>query len=302
MSVKEQIIKTAKRTSLVIDKNSPKILTGIGIASGLAATGFAVYSTLKVDEILEIHQNKMIHIQKEVKHLEADDNIVDEKSIQRNKTLVYVETGAMLARLYLPTILLSSVSVVSILCAHNILDKRYTAAAAAFATVSEQFNEYRERVKKEFGEEKERDIYHGIKTEQVKDEKGKKKEERSYDKTVNNGISRYFDEFSPYWDHTNYDLNASQIRAVLHQANDRLYADGHLFLNDVYRMLGISDTKEGAVLGWILDADHENTFVDFGVYGPNSDTIIDPATNEVWDGHNGILLDFNVTGIIYDKI
>lgn len=302
MTVTEQIMKQGHRAALVLSKHSPKILVGVSIASGVAATGFAIWSTLHIDDILQTHQDKMASIAKEVQHLENDDAEVERKSVGRNKALVYVETGAALTKLYAPTIIFTGISIACVLSAHNILDKRYTAAAAAFATVSQQFEEYRGRVRAEVGEDKERDIYHGIKTEKVKGDDGKKHEERSYDNSLNNGISRYFDEFSPYWDKYNKDQNVAQIRAVLHHANDRLYADGHLFLNDVYRMLGIPDSKEGAVLGWILDADHENTYVDFGVYGPNSDDPWDEVRKEYWDGSTGILLDFNVDGIIYDKI
>ena len=105
-----------------------------------------------------------------------------------------------------------------------------------------------------------------------------------------------------YWDKTNPDQNIAHLRSVLHQANDQLYANGHLFLNDVYRMLGIDDSKEGAILGWIVDDEHQNTYVDFGVFGVNSDDPWDYSNAEPWDGKLGILLTFNVDGIIYDKI
>lgn len=305
MSMKETLVRFGNKALLQLDKHSPQILVGVGVVAGVAATGFAVYSTLKVDTVMEHHQNKMVDISKKAKQAESDDEIVyDEKAQKHDKTMVYVETGAELARLYTPTILLTGVSVACVLSAHHILDGRYTAAAAAFTAVSKEFSDYRGRVRKQFGEEKERDIYQGIVEEEIVDENGETKTVRTYDESTvgKDGLSRYFDEYSIYWDKTNPDQNIAHIRSVLHQANDQLYATGHLFLNDVYRMLGIADSKEGAVLGWIVDAEHPNTYVDFGVYGVNSDDPWDFTNKEPWDGRMGILLTFNVDGIIYDKI
>ena len=306
MSVKETIIRFGHKALMQIDKHSPQILVGVGVAAGVAATGMAVYSTLKVDKVMEHHQDKMVDISKKAEQAGNDDELVyDEKAQKHDKTMVYVETGAELTRLYLPTIALTGVSIACVLSAHHILDGRYMAAASAFTAVSKEFSDYRGRVRKQFGEDKERDIYQGVVEEEVTDEKtGETTTVRKYDKDVvdRSGLSRYFDEYSIYWDKYNPDQNIAHIRSVLHQANDQLYANGHLFLNDVYQMLGIPDTKEGAILGWIVDEDHQNPYVDFGVYGVNSDDPWDFNNEEPWDGKMGILLTFNVDGIIYDKI
>ena len=306
MSVKETIVRFGHKALMQIDKHSPQILVGVGVAAGVAATGMAVYSTLKVDKVMEHHQDKMVDISKKAEQANNDDELVyDKKAQKHDKTMVYVETGAELTRLYLPTIALTGVSIACVLSAHHILDGRYMAAASAFTAVSKEFSDYRGRVRKQFGEDKERDIYQGVVEEEVTDEKtGETTTVRKYDKdTVDrSGLSRYFDEFSIYWDKYNPDQNIAHIRSVLHQANDQLYANGHLFLNDVYQMLGIPDTKEGAILGWIVDEDHQNPYVDFGVYGVNSDDPWDFSNEEPWDGKMGILLTFNVDGIIYDKI
>ena len=306
MNVKETIVRFGHKALMQIDKHSPQILVGVGVAAGVAATGMAVYSTLKVDKVMEHHQDKMVDISKKAEQAGNDDELVyDEKAQKHDKTMVYVETGAELTRLYLPTIALTGVSIACVLSAHHILDGRYMAAASAFTAVSKEFSDYRGRVRKQFGEDKERDIYQGVVEEEVTDEKtGETTTVRKYDKDVvdRSGLSRYFDEYSIYWDKYNPDQNIAHIRSVLHQANDQLYANGHLFLNDVYQMLGIPDTKEGAILGWIVDEDHQNPYVDFGVYGVNSDDPWDFNNEEPWDGKMGILLTFNVDGIIYDKI
>ena len=172
MSVKETIVRFGNKALLQLDEHSPQILVGVGIVAGVAATGFAVYSTMKLDTVMDHHQNKMVDISKKAKEAENDDEIVyDDKAQKHDKTMVYVETGAEIARLYLPTILLTGLSVGCVLSAHHILDGRYTAAAAAFTAVSKEFSDYRGRVRKQLGEDKERDIYQGIVEEEVIDEK-----------------------------------------------------------------------------------------------------------------------------------
>ena len=90
------------------------------------------------------------------------------------------------------------------------------------------------------------------------------------------------------------------LRAQQQYANDLLVARGHLFLNEVYDMLGIERTKAGQVVGWIYDPKNPNgdNYIDFGIYDVNK------AKNR--DFVNGyepvILLDFNVDGNIWDKM
>ena len=83
-------------------------------------------------------------------------------------------------------------------------------------------------------------------------------------------------------------------------ANELLKAKGHLFLNEVYDMLGIPRTKAGQVVGWIYDEKNPigDNFVDFGIYD-----IHRPRNRDFVNGiERTILLDFNVDGNILDLI
>lgn len=55
MSVKETIVRFGNKALLQLDKHSPQILVGVGIVAGVAATGFAVYSTMKLDTVMDHH-------------------------------------------------------------------------------------------------------------------------------------------------------------------------------------------------------------------------------------------------------
>jgi hypothetical protein len=75
-----------------------------------------------------------------------------------------------------------------------------------------------------------------------------------------------------------------------------LQSRGHVFLNEIYDLIGVPRTQAGSVVGWVKD--HGDNYIDFGIF--------DGRTQEARDFVNGyernILLDFNVDGVIYDLI
>jgi hypothetical protein len=84
------------------------------------------------------------------------------------------------------------------------------------------------------------------------------------------------------------------------QATDKLRAEGYLFLNDVYEMLGIPRTREGQIVGWVYKKDNPvgDNYVDFGIFRTNREN----NTNFVNGYEPTIILDFNVDGPILDLI
>jgi hypothetical protein len=98
--------------------------------------------------------------------------------------------------------------------------------------------------------------------------------------------ARRFDENNLHFDPRFYENNAAFLHAQQSYANDRLQAQGYLFLNDVHDMLGFDRIGNGQLVGWLKDKG--DNFVDFNI-------------TKVED-ENAFLLDFNVDGVIYDKI
>lgn len=49
------------------------------------------------------------------------------------------------------------------------------------------------------------------------------------------------------------EYNVYFLRVVQNTANDMLCARGHLFLNEVYDLIGLRRTPQGAIGGWLLD-------------------------------------------------
>jgi hypothetical protein len=191
---------------------------------------------------------------------------------------------------------------------HVILNKRNGAAMAAYAAVQKGYDQYRERVRKELGAEKDREFAYGAETESevVAASLDGKKVTRDQKVVKDRGLggSPYavvFDERSPKFSKAP-GRNQMTIQMLQAWANDKLRARGHLFLNEVYDMLQLPRTKAGACVGWVYRRDNEpkngDNYVSFGVFDG------DPEWVEAFiDGKEKYaVLDFNVDGVILDLI
>jgi hypothetical protein len=181
--------------------------------------------------------------------------------------------------------------------------KRNLAVIAAYKAVEQGFSDYRKRVISELGEEKDREFRYGIKKEKITvtetDEKGKEKKTEKIIETIDpNNHSPYavfFDESSIHWTKT-AEYNKLFLQTQQNFANDLLHSRKHIFLNEVYDMLGLPRTQAGAVVGWVKG--HGDDYVDFGIFDRESEK----ARDFVNGYERSILLDFNVAGVIYDLI
>ena len=202
--------------------------------------------------------------------------------------------------------LFRSLSLGSILASNNILRQRNVALAAAYATVDKGFKEYRNRVVERFGEEVERELRHNIKAKKIEKivvgEDGKEKKVKetvpvASDPSTYSDYARFFDDGCTGWEKDS-EYNLMFLRAQQQYANDKLRANGHLFLNEVYDMLGIPRTKAGQVVGWVYNTENPvgDNYVDFGMYDMHREVV----RNFVNGYERTILLDFNVDGNIWD--
>lgn len=290
--VMKSISKVAGRTGLKLQKHSPEILMAAGITGIIVGTVMACRATTKLDEVMEEHEDNL--------EIVKGFAIEYEPSYYRKELAkTYATTGLKIAKLYGPAVTLQIASIGCVLGAHGILKKRNVALMAAYKAVEQSFNDYRQRVIEEFGEEKDYDLKHGIQHEKVKVDEDGKKVTKTLNKADPNGISQYarfFDAASKEWQGIpEYDLMF--LKSQQNYMNDLLHARGHVFLNEVYDALGLERSRAGAVVGWIMTKDGDN-FVDFGIFDGDR-----PRTRAFVNGtEENILLDFNVDGVIYDLI
>lgn len=275
MEVKNSITRAAGKAKLTVTKYSPEILLAAGIISGAAALVFAVKETLKAEEILDQHNDKIIKIADARNLVEGteDDHTYTEEDVKKDKVKAYVQTGWEFAKLYAPTAIFAGVSLTCILTSHGIMRKRNVALAATLATVRTAFNEYRGRVVRDLGKDMDNhflyDDVERVAEKEIVDDKGKKKTVKETYKvpTVSNAYSRFFDESNPNWEKDG-SANYFFVRSQMLYLQNKLISKGYLFLNDVYKTLDIPITVAGQSAGWIYDYNNrDNTMIRFAGFG-----------------------------------
>lgn len=308
-----EIKKIINQAGLKIKKYSPEILMVAGIVGTVTAAVTACKATLKVKDVMSEKEELQNDIHK---YLENPDVDYTEEDSKEDLTKVYAQTGVKLIKLYAPSVVLGGVSIASIVMGQKILKKRNIALAAAYTTIDKGFKKYRANVVERFGERVDKELRYNIKAKEVEkkitDKNGKEKtvKEIQYDIEGNpleniSEFARFFDEATSTEHHKDAEYNLMFLRRQQDYANEVLKAKGHLFLNDVYEMLGIPKTKAGQVVGWIYDEKNPNgdNFVDFGIYRLSGNEVYDERKRAFVNGYErNILLDFNVDGPIYELI
>jgi len=301
------VSKMAGRTGLKLKSVSPEILLAVGIAGAVTSTVLACRATLKVESVLAVHNERVGKIHTCWEKVKEGEIALDDYSDfdhRKDLTLTYSQTALDFVQLYGPAVTLGVVSFACIVGGHGIMKQRNVALMAAYQAVEKGFTAYRKRVTEEFGEDKDYEFKNGLRSEVVTeietDENGKTHKVKKTKLVPDpNGLSvyaRFFDESSGQWQK---DASYNMLFLKMQQSywNDMLKARGHVFLNEVYDAIGIDRTKEGAVVGWVVGGGGDD-FIDFGIYDGDR-----PKVRDFVNGYErSILLDFNVDGMIYDRL
>lgn len=295
------------KASLTLKKHSPEILVVSGIVGAVVSAVLACKATTKVEDILAETKEKLDDVH-EVFENEAHSEEYSKEDKAKDLTIIYIQTGVKLLKLYGPAIALAALSITSILAGNNILRKRNVAISAAYAAIDKTFNEYRERVKERFGCDIDQELRYNLQpkeiTEIVTDENGEKKEVKKVIKTPGEGeklYARCFDESNPNWQ-KDADFNLTFLKGVEQWATNKLRAKGFLSLNEVYEALGFNETPFGQVIGWYYDPKDDKKsgvgYVDFNMFDHNNDC----KRAFIYGDERSVWLDFNVDGNILEAI
>lgn len=295
------------RIGFKLKQRSPEILVAAGVVGIVSSMVLACKASTKVHDILEDTKEQLSQVKQVLEDEKFSKETYSEEDAKKDTTIIYAQTGIKFIKLYGPAIILGSLSIASILTSHNILRNRNIALAAAYTVVDKSFKDYRSRVIERFGEELDHELKYNIKAKEIEevtvDAKGKEKTKKTTISVVNNDgysdYARFFDDGCTGWT-KDAELNLVFLRQQQDHANEMLKSRGHLFLNDVYYMLGIPKTKAGQVVGWVYDEKNPvgDNFVDFGIYDSHRE-----VNRDFVNGYERtILLDFNVDGPIVDLL
>ena len=281
------VTRLAGRAGLVLSKHAPTILTAAGTAGFIGTTILASKATLKVEETVAEEAALLVKV-----HEAHDAGKLDDKDALHDKVVLYTRITTKLAKLYAPALILGAASIVSLATGHGIMLKRNASLAAAYAAVDQAFKTYKKKVESKFGKDAVIDALVSTAEEDLT-----KNELTMEAIAAVDGVSPYgviFDETNNNWS-ADEDLSMLHLKCQQQYANDILQTRGHIFLNEVYKMLGFPHTPAGAVTGWVKG--NGDDFVDFNIFeGTFEGEDEKGRTVTKW------ALDFNVDGVMYDKI
>jgi hypothetical protein len=298
---------SASRQLLKLKKHAPTIMFVSGVGATIASTVLASSATLKLESVLD-EADKDISRAKNLLASplanEKDENgflKYTDEDYKKDIFVINVRTVRKIARLYAPAFIVGVAGIALLTRSHVILSRRNAGLAAAYAALDGSFRNYRNRVSEEIGAEKEEHIYRDVQKRDVlrKDKDGKdvaKKE--SVGSTDCSPYAKWFAEGNTSDWSPNMEQNLVMLRVTQNHWNDRLAVKGHVFLNEVYDSLGFDRTKEGSVVGWTYDGDGDG-YISFGIF---EEAKGEAMFRYVRGDYDELLLDFNVDGVIYDKI
>jgi hypothetical protein len=293
------ITRTASVAVFKMKQHSPTLFFVAGIASVGASVVLASKATLELEKTITPHINHLEDISQSLRDESTPATLAytNERAV-KDRLFVMGEVSYDLIKLYGPALVAGGLGVAFLVNSHNILQKRNAAITAAYVALEKSYEKYRERVAKEIGEDRERELHYNVQQEiqaEFRDERGGYTllgERSTYSRWYNS-------QTTTEWKGNRHD-NLRFIWLQQKFANDKLHRKGYLFLNDVYETLGLPVCDYGQVVGWVAkDPKTGNDgYVDFGIFDHHSDEV------KLYLGgiNEEILLDFNVDGLVADKL
>lgn len=285
-----------------ISKHAPTILS-VTASAGVIATGYLAW---KAGTRFEDVEGRDWDRRKEC--LRNADIIPDEdvpKIERKNRILFILDTVRTVA----PAAIVGAATITMIYFSNSISKKRLAAMGAAYATLQTAFDGYKRTMVEALGKESVDKILKpklpnvGKSAEEILSSDNKSDAANVSDAVVNSlkALSPYAriiaEESSTCWD-PNEDYTSQNLAAIQLWANRRLERKGHLFLNEVFDQLGLSRTREGAVVGWLKNGEGDG-YVSFGDFDAS---IYRVPSDDYTRVDSNFIVDFNVDGVIWDRI
>lgn len=293
----------ASRAGLVLKKYAPEILLGVGITAGVGATATAIHTTIKNDVAAEIQEYRNTAGRlNDIKARYEEENPDELPAIRKEVAIGHIQAATIFAKnmvkIYAVPVALTAISIGSLMWSRGIYAGRMIAMSAALNKTTETLNAYRERVRGDVGEESEQHIFERAVDDVAIDEPEEEEGDNHSRISGYAPMSVIFDDSSYLTDVHNRENVLYMLKSHENWANDRLVARGHLFLNDVLVDIGLPQTPEGQLVGWIFEDDNQRK-IDFGMNRNGFDAVI---CDYLADARDDLPLQFNVDGVIFDRI
>ncbi len=233
---KPNLSRIAKSLQAGLQKHSPEILTGIGIAGMITTTVLAVRATPKALILMEEEKRRQnSELLEEVKKNGAD-------KCARVDKLKLVELVRTVWPCYIPAAVTGVISISCLIGASSVNVRRNTALATAYSLSESALKEYQDKVIETIGEKKEQEVRDSVAKDKIKRDPVVNKEViitgRGETLCYDSITSRYFK------------CDIEKLRKTENELNKRLISEMYVSLNEFYYEIGLKSTDIGDDLGW----------------------------------------------------
>lgn len=229
-----QMVQKTKRTA---KKNSPVILTAVGLTGMVTSTVLAVKATpLALD-------------------------LIREAEFEKGEELTNKEIIKATWKPYMPAVGTAVFSMACIIGANSIHMRRSAALATAYKLSQSALHEFKDKAIEVVGEEKVSEIKQKISQDKVDKDPVSKTEVIITDK----GKTLVYDTISGRY----FESSVEEIKKVVNELNRDMLSDMYISLNQFYSAVGLPNTKTGYDLGWqcdkgLIEVDFGATIADDG--------------------------------------
>lgn len=238
----------AKRVETLIARNSPVILTGIGVAGTITTAYLAGTASFKAALILEDAQKSKWHSRPD--NSSREDYMLDAK-----------EKAEMVWKLYIPAVTTATLTCAAIIGANRIGTRRAAAIAAAYQISERAFDEYKDKVVEKLGETAERQVRDEVAQERVEKNPPKNTE------VIITGVGEVlcYDSITGRY----FKSDMERLRKAQNDLNEKLINEVYASLTDFYELVNLPGTPYSNEIGWntekLLELDFSTTLSEGGV-------------------------------------
>lgn len=227
------------RLGRILYRNSPTILTWLGVSGFVTTVVMAIKVTPKAERLIEEAK-----LYKEKDYLLNNRGVLnfDEKDAIRRLSKLEVIKATW--KVYLPVAALGSVSIVCFIGANSINLRRNAAIASLYSATRKAFDEYQQKVVEQIGRSKEEKIREDL----VQDKLDKNPVDDKQVLVTGKGEQLCYDSWSGRYFYSDPEI----IRRSANEFNRRLITDLYRPLNEWYDMLGLEPIKAGDDIGWVV--------------------------------------------------
>lgn len=219
-----------KDVGKAINRNSPTILTGMGVAGLVGTVALAVRGTVEAVKILDAEHTFRFEETKDPDYAVP----IDTKDV--------IE---LTWRCYIPTIASGAFTIACMIGSNHISSRRNAALVSLFTLTEKALREYEQKVVETIGEKKEALIQGDIAQDKLN-------ADPIEDKTIivtGQGDFPCYDVFSGRYFFSNIEF----LRKKENEFNQRLLRELWLPINDFYYEIGLDQIDMGQEMGWIAE-------------------------------------------------